>query len=87
MITPCILCKKQIPTLLDDTDYLDSAVRFHGEPGYGSEFDSVGGDGFIELIICDDCLRQLGEAGEVCETSYPPWPVPQRKTWDPHTWM
>lgn len=64
----CIRCEKQM------RNYLDRQVGFQPEGGlaffthghYGSaHFDPMDGRSYLELCVCDDCVKAMEEAGNV----------------------
>lgn len=63
---PCIVCDRQIESM--DDSYINSpyaATAFESHGHYGSTiFDPMNGS-FLELNVCDPCLRRLAGEGKI----------------------
>lgn len=68
MALPCIVCKKEVEAVSAEPPghnhpYAATAFTTHGH--YGSTiFDPMTGQ-FLEVNVCDPCLREAGEQGRV----------------------
>jgi hypothetical protein len=63
---PCIACGKQLPNVFDDAENQpENGLAFitHGHYGSGA-FDPMDGE-YIEITVCDDCVRRAASEGKV----------------------
>lgn len=64
----CIVCKKDLELELrhpsNGTVLPSGGTLFRGRPQYGSGYD-FDGTGDLEVCVCDDCLAQAADGGEV----------------------
>jgi len=62
---PCIACRKPLGKALPSSENLPSSgLAFTSDGHYGSEFDPMNGQ-YLEINVCDDCLRKAAAAGRV----------------------
>jgi hypothetical protein len=83
---PCIVCRKKLETAIRSDDVVNQpseATVFTAKGQYGSTvFDPMDPDLFLEVNICDECLRGASEDGDKILLT-------QRKTtveWDTKRW-
>lgn len=83
---PCIKCSKQLEPAFGGSDTRNApwgATVFISYGQYGSTlFDEMDGT-YLELNICDDCLREIARAGKILHVKpqQAPPPRPTYRTW------
>lgn len=82
---PCLVCGRTLPPAFGPSDagrQPCDAVMFVGHGNYGSAVYDPGGTGrvraWLEVNVCDGCLRDAARAGRVYHTELVP--VPDRET-------
>jgi hypothetical protein len=81
----CIVCKRELENVVeeDDSNQPNDGLAFQSHGHYGTTvFDPMDGT-FLEINVCDPCLRQAGKDGNVMigfpkpSTRGPmmPWPL------------
>lgn len=84
---PCVACGKKLehamPEPLTDDNQPYPGTTFHSYGHYGSTvFDPMDGT-YLEINVCDECLKKAGEEGKVlhCGTPKPRKQAPVK--WNP----
>lgn len=78
----CIVCDRDLREVFNDEDYNQpyAGTAFKSYGHYGSTiFDPMDGKSFIELYICDTCLRDKSDNIYTAQDS----PAPVFKIWNP----
>lgn len=76
MICICVVCRASLPNLEEDGFHPNGGTAFHTSGHYGSGvFDPMDGT-YLEIAICDNCLRTAGADGVVVMGF--PQPAPPR---------
>ena len=80
---PCIRCGKELKNVFEDAENQPSdGTAFITYGHYGSTvFDPMDSSSCLELNVCDECLRELGQLGHVKQVvsstkvthTYYPW--------------
>lgn len=61
----CIVCKKSLENVFDQDNQPNDGLAFQSSGHYGSTvFDPMDGT-HLEINVCDPCLKQAGEDGNV----------------------
>jgi len=84
---PCICCGKELESAMGDgaNNQPYAGTVFHSYGHYGSTiFDPMDGS-FIELNVCDDCLKERASLRRVAFKKVPRSHSVPYKYWDPET--
>lgn len=68
----CIACKKVLENIMDERGFQPArGLAFVTRGHYGSTFFDPMDGSFLEIAVCDDCVRAATEAGIVREGAAP----------------
>lgn len=62
----CIVCEKSLGNIMDERGFQpDCGLAFHTYGHYGSTFFDPMDGSYLEIAVCDDCIRKASEREQV----------------------